>query len=52
MIQAQAADRYITAAEARRCCPHATEYRALDGRPCWLRAELAALLPDGREGQP
>ncbi|MDY3563390.1 hypothetical protein R5W23_004893 [Gemmata sp. JC673] len=29
-------------------CPHATEYRALDGSRCWAAADLAPLL--GAEG--
>jgi hypothetical protein len=32
-------------------CPHAIEYRALDGSPCWRRADLAPLLAD-TEGDP
>jgi hypothetical protein len=42
----------ITAAEVHRRCPHAVEYRALDGRPCWLRDDLTELLGSGREVRP
>ncbi len=30
--------------------PDATEYAALDGRPCWLREQLTALLGEPEEG--
>lgn len=38
----------LTIQDVRRHCPLAVEYTALDGTPCWLRADLAALLD--REG--
>jgi hypothetical protein len=45
----------LTPEEVRRLCPHAVEYVALDGQPCWARPDLDGLSggesahDDGRE---
>jgi hypothetical protein len=40
----------LTATDIRRDAPWAVEFTALDGRPTWLREDLAPLLADGRGG--
>lgn len=42
----------LTAADLRRRCPDAVERVGLDGRPCWLRTDLGALLPGRGEDRP
>jgi hypothetical protein len=39
-------DHGLTPADMRRCCPHAVEYSALHGGPCWLWADLTPLLAE------
>jgi hypothetical protein len=39
----------LSAADVRDRCPWAVEYTGLDGRPCWLRQDLAPLLGDTDE---
>jgi hypothetical protein len=36
----------LTERDVRKRCPHAVEYVAIDGRPCWHRANLLALLAE------
>ena len=44
------AEQGLTPADVSRRCPWAVEYTALDGRPCWLRADLAELLDGTGKG--
>jgi hypothetical protein len=54
LVQGGADDQYLTAsdladygftpADVGRLAPWAVEYRALDGAPCWLAADLTGLL--------
>jgi hypothetical protein len=41
----------LAPADVRRRYPWAVEYVALDGRPCWLAADLATLLGQGGGAQ-
>jgi hypothetical protein len=44
------ADYGLTPQDVRRLYPWAVEYTALDGSPCWMRADLGEPLAD-REGE-
>jgi hypothetical protein len=39
----------IKGEDMRRCCPHAVEYVALDGSPCWRAEDLEVLVGRPRE---